>query len=329
MAEHTGLSLPTVWQILSGRDARYAEATKQRVLAAAAELGFRPNQAAKSLSEGRFGAVALLMGTLGYRSEVPAGMLGGIQDALDKDDRHLVFSRIDDERIRAGTRLPKILRQQLCDGILVNFTMHVPGGLEPLLKRLGIPAVWLNCKRARNAVHPDDYAAGASAADALLAQGHRHVVVATSHETPHYSWHDRRDGACEALRAGSARVTVIDHQDGHRAWCARLHELLRSDQRPTAIIGYRPIAVLPALSLAAELGLSVPDDLSLVTFDDQAPTGYDRLISCLPIPAAAEGRAAVAMLDRCIATPGHRCARVAVPFGPIVGDTIAPPRSQS
>src|SRR6185369_16509410 len=82
IAERSGLSIPTVSQVLNNKGHRYRSETCNRVLKAVRELGYRPNSSARAMRMGRFNCVALLLSTESYRSFLPNELLRGIHDGV-------------------------------------------------------------------------------------------------------------------------------------------------------------------------------------------------------------------------------------------------------
>src|SRR5271163_4227872 len=94
IAEHCGLSLPTVGAILGGRAHLFRPATCERVQRAAAKLGYRPNSAAKAMRSGRFGCAALVLSDDPWRSVLFRPQINGMDQALTAAGMHLVHAII-------------------------------------------------------------------------------------------------------------------------------------------------------------------------------------------------------------------------------------------
>src|SRR4051794_17942945 len=111
IAQLTGLSVPTVGNVLGRSGARYSEDTRRRVLEAARELGYRPNSSARAMRQGRFGCAALILTRSRQQthSYIPNRLLDGIDDELALHDMHLTVSRLTDEELSAVDFVPKVL----------------------------------------------------------------------------------------------------------------------------------------------------------------------------------------------------------------------------
>ena len=84
IARHTGLSVPTIGNVLGSSGGRYSAATRAKVLKAARELGYRPNSSARAMRNGRTGCAALVLSRSHQQthSYIPPGLLDGLDDEL-------------------------------------------------------------------------------------------------------------------------------------------------------------------------------------------------------------------------------------------------------
>lgn len=212
----------------------------------ALEMGYRSNTAAKAIAKGRFNCVGLLRGTGQYSSKIPVPMLDGMQRALASRTMHLAMTTLADEDLTCPDVLPKILDTQMCDGLLVDYTDHVPEGLDRLISQHEIPAVWVNRKLPRDAVYADEVSGAESATCYLLDCGHRHITyIDLSHpreglESVHYSVVDREAGYTQAMRASGLEVDVWrpDRFVAAPDRVAWIRARLESSPKPQAFVAY-------------------------------------------------------------------------------------------
>src|SRR4051794_9665958 len=143
IALRTGLSIPTVGNILSRADQRYSAETRRRVTQAALELGYRPNSSARAVRQGRFGCAALVLGRERQRtrSALPQYLIDGLDDELSGHDMHLTVSRLSDQDLCREEFIPKVLRQHTADGMIVYYTHDVPAQMIALIRAHHTPAV--------------------------------------------------------------------------------------------------------------------------------------------------------------------------------------------
>jgi LacI family transcriptional regulator len=325
IARLASVSQATVSSVLNAHagSIRVSEATRQRIQRIAAEVGYLPNSSALAMRTGRFGCVGLLMSTIGERSNITSNLLSGLLDALSMHDLHLTLARVLDERLHKKTTVPKMLRQWLVDGLLINYTHEIPEELLDLSRTQHLPAIWLNSSLALECVRPDDFAAGRLATERLLAYGHQrilYVVLGTSH----YSDADRYAGyaaAMEAVGLSAQRLCFGPEECCQQAVTA----CLASSQRPTAVLAYMPTIARCVLTTALRQGLRVPQDLSLVTFDEYLVDWQSYPITTWKLPTYEMGQVAVAMLLEKMATPACQLPSRILPLTLAEGATCAPP----
>ena len=332
IAEAAGVSIPVVSQVLNSKGQRFRPETRRRVRQAACRLGYRPNSVARAMATGRPGCATLLLSTEGYRSTLPAELLRGIDGELARHNMHLTIARLPDEKLTSEGYVPKILREWLSEGLLINYTSDIPRKMLALIRGHDIPSVWINCRLHHDCVHPDDYDAGRLAGEHLLALGHRRLAYVCSWRPQdlrqaHYSARDRGGGLRAALRrAGLAPL----RPPAYEADEPRRLELVRGwladpRTRPTGVFCYgdRDAPILAASAL--QLGLRIPEDISILLCADEPFVRMGLRFTTLAVPAAAVGAEAVRMMLRKVEQPNDRLPRRAIPFELHAGGTSAPP----
>ncbi len=328
VAAKAGVAVDTVWQILGGRGERYHADTRRRVQEAAHAVGYRRNAGAVAISTGRFRCLAMVTSTAGHRSVWDPGLFEGIERRLSKDGHHLAMACLADEDLRSESSLAKMLRERTADGLILNYVYDIPPEVEDAIARHRLAAVWLNRKLPAACAYPDDHAAGRDATQALIAFGHRRIAYLSSHPTPHYSDADRADGYATAMvDAGLHPQKLLSDAapDARDDWMQRVRSLLTTSNRPTALVTYGPYAAYPTLRVAQELGLCVPQDLSLVTFSPSLAADAGPALTTWLVPFRAVGEAVADLALQ--ATTGTSPPAIAVPFAGMVGATqCAPPR---
>jgi LacI family transcriptional regulator len=267
-------------------------------------------------------------------------LLDGLDTALAQYDMHLTVSRLSDEELTSDSFIPKILRESMSDGMIVNYTHEIPQAMLDLIHAHHAPAVWLNAKLQKDCVYPDDFGAAQSATRHLISLGHRRIaflhfispsIFAVSFEQArakvHYSDWDRAEGYATVMRDAGLSARVVNHDryvrdDEHLDAC---RALLRGADRPTAVLVYGERDLSALFCAAAELKLSIPRDLSVVVFHAGELFMGGQHVSMVPVPTEEMGRRAVAMLMKKIESPNETCAPEAVPYASVSRDTVAPP----
>lgn len=324
VADRCRLSRETVNHILRGRGAKYRPETRERVLAAAGELGYRPNSAARAMRLGSFRSIGLVSASERGVGALDAGLLLGIQGAAGTD-LHISIGQVDDGAFTSPDGLPRIVGEWSCDGLLLNYVAAFPSAVRELLERSGIPAVWLNVRHESDCIHPDDHGAAAEAVRRMAAVGHRRIAYLSCTGGEHYSRDDRREGYLAAMRTAGLQPIVHEQpiSGGGAALGAAVGAAL--DGRPSALLCYSAGEAIPAAYAAAVRGLAIPRDLSLVCLGPAGTEGLGIAVAHARPDFHAMGRAAVDLLRRRIARPRASIPTVIHPFTWSEGATLAPP----
>lgn len=331
IAAAAGVSRNTVSRALNGKTKEIWPSTVRRanrIRRIAARMGYRPNSAARAMGRGRFGCAALLLSTEPGRSTLPGRLLDGVHNALAGHDMSLALAKMPDEALTDEAFVPKVLRELMADGLLINYNREVPAKMIELIDDQGIPAIWINSKREKDCVHPDDLGAGQAATEHLLSLGHRHIAYVSFSPVgspKHYSEADRQAGYEAAMARAGLKPRLIQpgagEEPGDRlAWARRW---LAGPDRPTGIVAY---AHGPLVKYAAStLGLRAPDDLSVLSFAEQQEVGLGEPDTTMVIPAAAMGKTAVEMLVERLRAPSEGLEPRVLPIALVNGRTTGPP----
>jgi len=320
VAARSGVSVSSVSMILNNRGEHYSTETISKVQAAVQELAYRPNAFARSVKQGRYGTIALVMSPEYHRSTLPSGVLKGISESLMAQNLHLAVAYLPDQQLTSPETMPRLLREWSCDGMLLNYHAHVPTQLEELVERHRLPVVWVNTKRENDCVYPDDFGAGVRATEALIAAGHRRIAYVDSmyhraqlFDVLHFSKPDRLGGYREAMRKAGLSPLCILPEDVLNAE-RDVQTVLRGPGSFTAAIGYAMQDIDVVAMSVARAGLTVPDDISLVTFSGDFSILGVLALTLLVIPEQQVGGAAVEMLLEKMRAPKRRLAPRIVAF---------------
>ena len=330
IASEVGVSKMTVFRILSGKTVpvyRKAKERAKRVKEIAARLNYRPNAAACAVVTGRFHCATLLLSTgKNFYSVLPTGLLDGVHDALARHNWHLNIARVEmDPNAPQAIDMPKVLRENLSDGLLINYFHPLPQAVLDLIRLYGIPCICMNIKQDADCIYPDDHAGGRLAVEHLVRLGHRRIAYVRNTASLHYSIIDRREGYLAAMRAAGLEPLVLEiDQVGQPILEPSLAAALRKPDRPTAILGYERQDVPMTLLACRTLGLRVPEDLSCVHFGHPSKAG-EILPSVVSLPWYDVAQTAVQALVAKVDDPARTFPPVAVLPQWLDGQTVAPP----
>ncbi len=272
IARRAGVTKAAVSFALNGQPGVSA-ATRERILAIAAEIGFEPSSAARALSDGRAGAFGLVIDrparTLG--SEVFfRQLISGIQAELARNHITLLFTLAEDRA--EEIRLYRVWwAQRKVDGVFL-VDLQVRDRRIRALEELGMPAVVLGTPRGSGslpAVWQDDRAVTETVVGYLAGLGHRRIARVGGFAR---YWHSRLRTDALARVAGAAGIEAIsvaaDYTAEHGAQATQ--DLLKRDAPPTAIVYDNDVMAVAGLGAAQRMGVAVPADLSIVVWDDSA-----------------------------------------------------------
>jgi len=261
VAEATGLSPAAVSYALRG--IQTSEETQERVRRAAAELGYNVDRIARALASGRTGTVGLLFGSL---EDLWQQLLGvGIGSALLARDL-LVDAADDPER---QLHLARQLRDQRVDGLIVQPLDPSDERWSELAESLPIVSIGdaLHGGQAAGEVVFDNRSGVTLALEHLHKLGHTRIGVLTPTQS---STPDRPADihvTAEAERLG-LDVSIISSPPALTAASEVAHEVLSKTDRPTALFCFADSIAYGAYAAARELGLRIPDELSISGYDD-------------------------------------------------------------
>jgi LacI family transcriptional regulator len=302
IADLAGVSIATVSRVINDRP-DVAPETRENVLQVVRAHGFSTNRGARGLSSGRTGMIGL---TLPLVADAYFGpMLGGAAEALYERDMRIVLAPTLHEHDREVSLLERLMRGTT-DGAILMLPEESADELQ-MLQRQGFPFVVVDPREAPPegiACVAAMHAAGAKqATEHLLELGHRRIG-AIAGAPGWYATEERLLGFRAALAGAGIlldRELVVYSDWRIPRGTEAAEQLLALPDPPTAIFGFNDNVAIGALHAARNRGLSVPDDLSIVGFDDteQAMIVTPQLTSVRQ-PLAEMGRMGVSLLIRII-----------------------------
>ena len=269
VAALAGVSAMTVSRVVNS-SARVSPHRRQRVENALRRLGYVPNQLARSLVAGRLGLIALIVPdvthpfftAIAHAVEVAAGTAG----------TQVILANSDDDTDREAVYLDKFAALRV-DGVILAPAGDGSAPSIDLLRRRGIPVTLVD--RSVDGIDEDLVQGNSRYAAATLTEhlaGHGHTRVAIiSGPSDISTARERVDGFTAAMRRRKLPIVpdFVRHAPYSRA--AGEHqalELLRHDDRPTAVLTSNSFQAFGVMDAARTLELKVPEDLALATFDN-------------------------------------------------------------
>ncbi len=326
VAKAAEVSRTTVSYVLSGRDGvRVPEGTRQRILDAAERLGYRRNALGGALRTGRINTIGIIApvklmtsppGTPGavYFKDLVLALSAAAFEAglnpmfISEDPLHRIsIADLTDRRV---------------DGVILFAKVDVQRFVQES-QESQVPCVTIGSEHGACQVHTNHIEGGLMATEHLLGLGHRDIGYFWSGEGS-YAGISRREGYRRALRR--AGVSMKPSWEISARIPEMLREVLSARVRPTAIFCYNEELAVVLLDLCRELKIRVPEELSVVGFDDTilAVTARPRLTT-IRSPLMGLSQAAVEMLQSQIR--GEICSSQPVLVSPSLTerDSTCPP----
>ncbi len=327
VAREAGVSVSTVSNVLNGRHEEMAAATLARVRSTMERLEYRPNRLARSLVTRRTATIGLVISEL-TNSLYPPVILGA--EAACRDAGHgLLLANAHD--LDAERRTVEVMRDKQVDGLVLFSVSFLDLESEHLerAQREGTPVVVINRQLPADStlslVRFDHRGGGLLATRHLLALGHRRIAHLAG-PSNRFTGRERREGYAAALaEAGVAPDERLIAEGDYSFESGRdlLHRVWR--KRPTAVFVGGDAMALGALRGAAELGLRVPADLSLVAFGNPGLVRYATpAVTTVDLPVVEAGRTAAELVLARVADGGEREVRT-LETTLLVRATTAPP----
>ncbi|MGB0495983.1 MAG: LacI family DNA-binding transcriptional regulator [Kangiellaceae bacterium] len=268
VSELAGVSLATVSRVVN-KNARVSDATRQKVLSAMKELGYRPNTIAQSLASNRSNSVGILVSELNglFYSQ----MMSGIEEKLRASDKHVIIAASHSKQAEEIDGI-EFLISRCCDALILHvesvsdeYLVELSKGSTPIvLINRYIPEIADRCIRLDNEI------GGYVSAKALLDKGHRQTAYIAG---PLWKTDasDRFNGYKRALDEHHIEFSDTLFYEGDYAETGGekgLEFLLKQSEHFTGLVCANDNMASGAMTKAREKGLDLPADLSIVGFDN-------------------------------------------------------------
>jgi DNA-binding LacI/PurR family transcriptional regulator len=309
VAVRAGVSHQTVSRVIN-KSPFVAAATRTQVLRAIAELDYHPNAHAVGLSRDRSDLVGLIVESV--TSPFFAQIIAGVEQGLHDHGRHLLLgSTHGAPQIEAITEL---LHSRRIDGLIVVLPTSASIEQTQQLIRSGVPTVLLDVHDdvQANTIGVDNHSGAYSATEYLIRLGHRRIGLITGRSDVLVS-QIRMNGYRCALRQHSIAFDaelVVPGDFSNTAGQRAVAQLLELAVPPTAIFACSDEMALGALGALHQRGINVPEDISVIGYDDipQAST-YHPTLTTIRQPLTEMGQLASHTICRIIDEPGQPAVR--------------------
>lgn len=274
------VSQSTVSNFLNGRQMKMRPSTRQRIEVAIRELGYQRNTAARQLRTGQVQTIGLIV------PSVANPFWGEVAHAVEKqalrDDRRILLCNSERDTVREAAYLSELWADGV-RAVIVGTSLPEVDHLMPAIER-GMQLIMMDREAQPSdpmelvSITTDNYTGTLLAAKHLIELGHRRIGFITGRMAT-ISRHQRFTGYRAALK--DAGIHFADElvwldtdeggygdSDGYERGLEGANVLLGLDEPPTAIVALNDMYAIGACAAARRRGLRVPDDMSVVGFDD-------------------------------------------------------------
>ncbi|MHB9038237.1 MAG: LacI family DNA-binding transcriptional regulator [Armatimonadota bacterium] len=266
IARVAGVSRTTVLKALWDRD-KISPQTRAKVLKIAAEMNYRPNHIARSLSLGNSGLVGMLADS--RDGAVFQNFIPPIQQALRKAGYAMLFYSYGGDSDSEHVCIEELISKRVVGSIIVPGSLGSDCKSYSELMNAGIRVVIMD-REVEDLETPqvvsDQYSSGRLATEHLISLGHKRIVYLAIPETSH-TGRERARGFRDAMAAGGIAVTkssIVEVDYSPESGARATTRLLKRKDPPTAIVVRHDNVAIGVMNAVFAAGLSVPDDVSIV-----------------------------------------------------------------
>ncbi|WP_141503006.1 LacI family DNA-binding transcriptional regulator [Paenibacillus luteus] len=268
VAREAGVSIAAVSQVINGKG-KISEQRRHEIFQVMERLNYQPSVIASALTGKKTFTIGLLV------PDISNPFFAEIARAVEDQSHHLGYSLFicsTDNKKERAERYLSLMQQKRVDGMIIGTGIANKSTLASLVKsQMPVVVIAREAKLAAKTVIIDDFCGGGLAASHLLEQNHSRVGLLAENEEVSSS-RERIRGFLSVWEQAGLKV-----EDGFIRACgdelvrdgkAQASELLRSPNPPTALFCCNDLLAIGALQAAKELGLRVPEQVSLIGFDN-------------------------------------------------------------
>ncbi len=295
VAREAGVSVATVSRVLN-ESPSVNRKTRERIESLIGAMGYAPNPVAKALSKGRTRAVGAIIPTVNHA--IFAAFIEGLEGGLDANGYSLVIATSSNDKDLEFKRARSLLEMG-AEALILSGAAHADG-LEDLAQRFRAPVILTSIFDAASHLPTIGYnnrRLARAAMKHLVELGHRRIAVLHGPTDNN----DRARFRLEGARAfqDQCELSFWETELSEGGGAEATQRLLLSSRQPTAILCLSDVLALGAMFEIQRRGLRIPDDLSVMGFDDIAWSAHaNPPLTCISLPAAEMGRATAQAIAR-------------------------------
>ncbi len=295
------------------------------------QLDYRPNDQARSLKTGQ----SRMIGVLNYCSVDAyfSEILSSIEETAHAAGYQVVLRHTEREGEDQGAAIVAWMNKNI-DGLIFNSPVITTDFYE-LIQKLNCPCVFLHFNDSAfsgDTISSDDLAAGTEATRYLIRLGHRRIACLEGYTYQYHSAFQRRIGYENALREAGLPIrddyialTDYSIEEGYRQFTL----LMQMPEPPTAFITYSDLLAIGAIRAASDLGLAVPNDVSVIGFDDIELASFTTpRLTTIYQDKKLIGDLAVRQILKHLQHPDLQPENIILPFRLVVRESTGPARTK-
>ena len=274
--------------------------TRERILATAEQLGYRPNRLASRLASLSTNAVGVFL--LDLRQDVYADMFDGIREVTQPEKLHLVLAVGVYDGSMDSNALDSLMQSRV-NVVIANGLLLPDDEVRAFTRHTPVVSVARHIDGV-DSVASDNVRGARLATEHLIELGHRQIVFLANPQTDGYT--GRREGYIDTVSRAGLTPWIVGSQYSRRQAALDIAQAiaLPAGERPTAVFAHNDQAALGVLDAMATLGLRAPEDVSVVGYDNsQVSQAPGTQLTTVDLHGAELGQEAARMALRRIAEP--------------------------
>lgn len=328
VAERAGVSETVVSYVVNDGPRRVAPGTRAKVKKAIKELGYYPNELARSLARKQTATIGLMLPNL--NNPVYVEIAESLERVCLASDYTMMLSNTDRDPAKEQ-KLAEALRSKQVDGVVILPNQEPQSSLR-LFQQANIPMVVLEHDLAdTHCIVIDDRQGGRLAMQHLLSLGHRRIAL-IERETLSPHGYLRGVGCREMLQESGIPLDpalVVKSKAGQAAGYAAMQQLLALPNPPSAVFTHNDMLAIGATRAVFAAGLEVPGDISVMGHDDTSIISYlNPPLTTVKFPITEMGRLAGQIILELVQQPDSLPAQtITLPVELVVRASTAPPKN--
>lgn len=319
VAEEANVSIATVSLVLNNHS-RISEATRLRVKRAIKKLKYHPLRSARGLASHKTGNIGFILTEDHFLRSEPfyTNIFLGAELEAHKYEYYILLTTIS-STYNKEKKLPRFILEKNVDGVI--FAGSIPEQIIKEIKKYNIPIAFIDFyvpDKDSSSVLIDNINGGRLAAELLIKKNHKNIGFIAGN-LKHPSIKERYIGFKSAIESAGLKFSdsqcCVDEenttrQDGYRA----VEKLLKKNKKVTAIFAGNDAMAIGAIQYLKENNISVPDDISIIGFDDvEAGLTIDPPLTTIRVPKVELGIESIKLMNDMIQNNPKSCRKILVP----------------